>query len=1052
MKHYKLLEKFNFEIYENPLIQSQNRNKSRAYFREFNSLKEALKFDISHRGNIIDLNGQWNFKLYDSPKLISEKIENIYKEKFSKIDVPLPWQMAGFGKMHYSDVWWTFPIIPPKVISNNPTGVYWREVKLDDIDKDFDYILRLHNSDSCVRIFVNNKEIGLTKGSRYTSEFNIGKELKKGINLITIICYQWSDGSYLEDQDQWWFSGLYRNVEILKERKEFINDFFIKTHRKTDSSYELDLDIEPKKDAKFNLNVNIYNDSNEIIFEKKINNFSKKTNIKQTLKDIKEWNAEEPNLYTIVFFDDKNKWFVSHKFGFREISRKKRVLLINNKPVMFKGVNFHSHNPRTGKHVPLSQIERDLKIMKSHNINAVRTSHYPQVVEFYFLCDLLGLYVIDEADLEAHGFELTGDWAWTSEDPKFKLSYIERGTRMTHRDKNHTSIIMWSLGNETGFGKNFIDMTNEIRKIDNTRFIHYEGDFECEIVDVHSNMYTRLEIGKFDEKRRDLAGVLKGEVVGDKKYPKWKELPHIECEFAHAMGNGPGSLKDYFEIFYSNSAFAGGFVWEWYDHGIEAKDEKGNVFYKYGGDFGDDPTNGTFCIDGLMMPDGTISPGLIEYKEVIAPIKVELSKNENEFIVINRFDFSYLDKFNACLSIINSDGHEIMSEKILLEDIEPRKSKAFKVPKFNKEVNKYYFLTIKLTYKNNTLFAKAGDIASIKQVELKPIEKKIVVKNLEDKKVKLVENEFQIEIFTKNLKIIFDKVTYSIKEIYKNNELIVENGPRLNFWRGLTDNDNDQYKQIWMKQFFVHLFSETILKHKIKQNDNGIEITVDTINGGVNQAWFFMCQYKYKIHYNDLIEFEVYGKPDGLITVSEDMVAKAGSGSSIKIDPNDLVPKMLPRIGVKMKINKSLENIRYFGKGPGETYSDSCEANSYNLYNQTVDETFTNYVHPQENGNKHKSLWLEMSNKNNIINIDSLSKEERFDFSVTYYDDMHLTQAKHRNELIKDDFIHLNIDYKQNGLGSNSCGPLPMDKYKCKVEEFCLKFNLSIRSKEEIWK
>lgn len=1040
MEHYKYMNKYKFEVYEDPKIQSINRLPSRAYFKEFDSLVSALDYDVEYRGKIIDLNGDWKFKLFDAPKRIPNNIEDINISEFQNIVVPLPWQMANFGKMHYSDVWWTFPIMPPKVITNNPTGVYYKEFEIELLDDVNNYILRLHNADSCVKVYLNNKEVGLTKGSRYTSEFLLDEYLQKGKNKILIICYQWSDGSYLEDQDQWWFSGLYRNVEILIEKKEFINDFFIKTKRIDSNSYDFNLNVDIKKDAMINLHVVIYDENNNVVLNKTFEKAKKSIQLNQKMTKIKEWNAETPHLYTIVFYDDTKNWYVSHKFGFREISKKGRQLLLNNKPLMFKGVNFHSHNPKFGKTVPLSQIKRDLKIMKQYNINAVRTSHYPQVVEFYYLCDILGLYVIDEADLEAHGFELTGDWSWTSNDEKFKKSYIERGTRMVHRDKNHTSILMWSLGNETGFGKNFIDMTNAIREIDDTRFIHYEGDFDCDVVDVHSNMYTRLEIGKHDERRRTLQAVLDG-AVGDRKYPKWKEMPHIECEFAHAMGNGPGSLFDYYDIFYSNPAFAGGFVWEWYDHGIEAKDENGNIFYKYGGDFGDDPTNGTFCIDGLMMPDGQVSPGLIEYKEVIAPVVLRICNNKKQFEVTNRFDFTSLDQFDNQLKVIDSNGNVVVSESIDLSNIKPRKTKAFTMPQFTKEKNTYYFLTLELRYKEDTLYAKKGDVVSIKNVEIENKDEVAWKPEPSSHKVKYVENQFELEITTKNLKIIFDKINCNISKIWKDDELVVEKGPQLNFWRGLTDNDNDQYRQIWMKKFFVHLFSESVLDYQIKEVDNNLEINVKTINGAVNQAWYFLSNYKYVICYDDTIDFEVNGKPSGLISVTEEMTQRAGSGSSIKIDPNDIVPKMLPRIGVKMKLNKAFDHFEYFGKGPGESYSDSCQANPYNLYKQTVDEAFTNYVHPQENGNKHKTIWVKIENKNNSsFKISSPSKKDRFDFSLTYYDDMHLTNAKHRNELVKDDFIHLNIDYKQNGLGSNSCGPLPMDKYKCTVEPFKLKF------------
>lgn len=1045
MKHYKFMDNYDLQVYENPNIQSINRNKARAYFKEFDSLSKALDYDIAYRGKILDLNGQWKFKLFDAPSRIPKNLEHLNLNEFSTIIVPLPWQMANFGKMHYSNVWWTFPIMPPKVITNNPTGVYYKEFNVQKTNDAYNYILRLHNADSCVRIFLNNKEVGMTKGSRYTSEFTLDSFVKIGLNKLVIICYQWSDGSYLEDQDQWWFSGLYRNVEIVRERKNFINDFFIKTKRISDGKYEFNLDVLVKEKSILNLNIDIYDQKNHLFYSNRITNVTTSIKLDTTFDDVNEWTAETPTLYTLVISDDSKKWFVSHKFGFRQISKDKRVLKLNGKPLMFKGVNFHSHNPKTGKHVPLSQIERDLKTMKKFNINAVRTSHYPQVVEFYYLCDKLGLYVIDEADLEAHGFELTGDWSWTSNDDKFALSYIERGTRMVERDKNHTSILMWSLGNETGFGKNFVKMAEEIREIDDTRFIHYEGDFDCEIVDVHSNMYTRLKIEKNDEKRRDLEAVLTGIVQGDREYPKWRELPHIECEFAHAMGNGPGSLHDYFEIFYSNPAFAGGFVWEWYDQGIEAIDSKGKIYYKYGGDFGDDPTNGTFCIDGLLMPDGTISPGLYEYKEVISPMVLKLSDDEKRFYITNRHDFINLDKYESTLKIVDSNGNVILNKEIDLSGISPRESATFETPKFSKKPNTYYFLSVTLRYKEDTEFAKIGDIVTTKEVELQPIENPISIDTSSDSNILVNDSEFEVIIYTNNLRIVFDKTNCNIKEIRKNHQLVLESGPKLNFWRGLTDNDNDQYRFIWMEKFFVHLFSETVLKSEYRLTEKGFEINVETINGAVNQAWYFKSNYKYIIHYNDVIEFEVKGNPSGLLEVTEEMTKKARAGSSIKIDPNDIYPKMLPRIGVKMKVNKDYSILKYFGKGPGESYSDSCQANPYNVYEQTVDQTFTNYVHPQENGNKHKSIWLELKGKDDAFKINSLDKKHRFDFSVTYYDDMHLTNAKHRNELVKDNFIHLNIDYKQNGLGSNSCGPLPMDKYKCKVEPFIIKFNIDFK-------
>ncbi len=1045
MKHYKNMEKHVFQDYEDPSLQSKNRIESRTYTRQYNELSKALNFNIQDRGQIIDLNGKWDFKLFESPLYINQKvIDNSSLVNMDKIVVPIPWQMSGFGKMHYSDVWWTFPITPPKVISNNPTGLYRKNISLKEIDDSQDYILRFHNADSCIKVFVNSKEVGLTKGSRYIAEFNINDYIKKGDNELLVICYQWSDGSYIEDQDQWWFSGLYRNVEVVLEPKNFINDIFIKTHRLSQGSYELDLNLKTKLSTMDKLNISLYDLENKLIFKQDISVINNEVVFKYKINDVLEWNAEQPNLYTLIVSD--NNWFLPQKIGFREVKTAKRQILVNDKPIMFKGVNFHSHNPQTGKAVSIEQIKKDLKRMKEFNLNAVRTSHYPQTVEFYDYCDSLGLYVIDEADLEAHGFELTGDWSWTSNDVKFEKSYVERGTRMVQRDKNHPSIIMWSLGNETGFGPNFVKMAEEIRKIDNTRLIQYEGDFECEVSDVHSNMYTRIKIEGSDPKRRDLQSVIDGKVADGSYHPSWLDKPHIECEFAHAMGNGPGSLQDYFDFFYKHDdIFAGAFVWEWYDHGIEALDEKGQVYYKYGGDFGDDPTNGPFCIDGLVMPDGKSSPSLFEYKEVIAPVHTSISNDQKILTISNRFDFKTFIDLKTEIKIINSKGEIILTEIIDIENLKPRESIEYKIPSFESQPNTYYWIQLITTNKLKTDYSDKNHVISIKEHELPFVESKIMHESKFD--ITKEERDFEIIFSFENVSFTFNKIDGRIYNITKDNKILIAKGPQLNFWRGLTDNDADEYKQKWTKQFFVHLFSESLMDYKINEHKDFLEIIVNTINGAVNQAWFFSSQYTYKIYKDGTININVDGKRDGLIKVTKEMANAAGSGSSVVINSDDIVPKMLPRIGLKLEIDKNLSEFEYFGKGPGESYSDSQSYNTYNVWKQNADSAFTNYIHPQENGNKHKTLWTNIydKNKDNIIEIDSNGFQNRYDFSLHWYDDKDLTNAKHTIDLVKRDYLTLNIDYKQNGLGSNSCGPQPLDKYKCTFEDFNMNFDIKIK-------
>lgn len=1044
MQHYKTMEKFNFEEYENPAIQSINRLAPRTYFRQFKKLNEALEFDKASRGNILDLNGTWKFELYDSPKYILDKI--IYDTNTTKmhdIMVPNPWQMQGFGKMHYSDVWWTFPIMPPKVISNNPTGLYKRSFKISKIDAEMDYLLRFHNADSCIKIYLNGQEVGMTKGARYTSEFDVSKLIKVGENHLAVVCYQWSDGSYLEDQDQWWFSGLYRNVELLMEPKDFIRDFRVHTDPLANGAYEILIDFEIKGGLK-DFQLQMFDNNKKSVWSEKAKVANQKVSLNRILKDVDQWTAETPNLYTLVLSDPKEQWFIAYKVGFRYIRAKGRVLLLNNQPIMFKGVNMHSHNPKTGKYVSYAQLERDLKIMKAHNINAIRTAHYPQPVEFYDLCDELGFYVIDEADLEAHGFELTGDWAWTSNDPKFEKAYVERGTRVVHRDKNHPSVIIWSLGNETGFGTNFVKMAAAIRAIDSTRLLHYEGDFDCQVVDLHSNMYTRLERGEHLPKRRDLKACLDGKVVDGSNHPNWLKMPHIECEFAHAMGNGPGSLQDYYDIFYSNEAFAGGFVWEWYDHGIETKTADGKIYYRFGGDFGDDPTNGPFCIDGLLMPTGEASPGLKELKEVVAPLYTSINDDQTVLTITNRFDFRTFKGLELTVKIINSLGKTLNEEIIKVDSLKPRESMTHKIPKITKENNVYYWIQTSLTNPQATLWSKPGHLLAIKQHELKPVEAPVALGI--NKPLTATEKDYEITIATEKFSVTFSKITGQITCIKKGDEVIVSKGPSLNFWRAITDNDNDEYRKIWTKQFFCHLFSESLMNFECKKVDDHFEVHSEVVNGAVNQAWFFVSNYVYKIYANGNIELEVTGEPDGLLEVSKEMASAAGSGSSISIDPNDIYPKMLPRIGLKWNLPQQYDHFKYFGKGPGESYSDSCSANYYNVWTQTADEAFTNYVHPQETGNKFQTLWTEIldAKKKPVLRIAAADQDHRYDLSLLWYDDKDLDAAQHTIDLVKRDYLTLNTDYKQNGLGSNSCGPQPMDKYKCRFEHFNMHLIISI--------
>ena len=627
------------------------------------------------------------------------------------------------------------------------------------------------------------------------------------------------------------------------------------------------------------------------------------------------------------------------------------------------------------------------------------------------------MYVIDETDLECHGFELTGDYRWISDDPAWETSYVNRMTRMIERDKNHPCILMWSLGNESAFGCNFKAMAKKAKEMDPTRLVHYEGDFNVDesegpVSEVYSTMYTWLE---HDSK------LLMDKIIKDIK------KPHILCEYCHAMGNGPGNLKEYQDLFYSYDKLQGGFIWEWFDHGIESKSDSGETYYRYGGDFGDDPSNINFCIDGLIMPDRSVSPGLLEYKKVIEPVETHIVDLERGLIkVINRYDFKNLN----CLELvytIKEDDKVISSGRLPMPSVPGREEAEIQLPytlDFAKTPGATYYLNISYVLKESTCWCDAGHELATAQFELPIVTEKVKV--TPKGSLEVIKEHCKLTAKGENFKVSFDLVRGNILEISRDDYVLVEEGPRLNFWRAPIDNDMyvvEDYK----KKYFMHLMHEVVQNVSYEERENILIFKVETINGTTNSAW----------HYKSTYEYTVLGSGDILINVSGTPSGRV-----------DTAPEMLPRIGLKLKVNKDLDNVKYKGRGPGESYADSKECNLFGVYENTVDGLFTNYVTPQENGNRSDCSWVRLSNDRGMSLM--AVANEKLDFSASYYEDTDLEYAKHTIDLQKRDYIVFNIDYKQNGVGTNSCGQWQLDKYRCKFEEFNLGFKLSIYNNKEI--
>ena len=563
---------------------------ARAHFLTFPSKEKALLNNNRYTHAFKNLNGIWKFMFLDAPEYSPEGFFNSDFDvtKMDDITVPGNWQLQGYGKMHYSDLWYNFPINPPYVPTENPTGIYKRTFFVEESYRDKKIIIRFCGVDSAYHLWINGKEVGYSKVARNESEFDITDLIRVGEeNDVTVRVYQWSDGTYLEDQDMWWESGIFRDVELIGVPKDGINDY--KVIADLDDEYKngiFKVEAFLRTTKEVNVTFELVDAGENTVFTKTVVAKEGKACIDEVIADVNHWTAETPYLYKLfmtVEDDGQIVEVIPQNVGFRNIRLNGETFLVNGVAIKFKGVNRHDYSPQNGRVVSREEIEKDIILMKQFNINAIRTSHYPNSYYLYDLCDEYGMYLIAETDLECHGFELTGDYKWITDDPSWELAYVSRMTRMIERDKNHPAIIFWSLGNESAFGCNFRKMTDVAHEMDPTRLVHYEGDFDVESADVYSTMYTWIENPKKPYLMKDI-------IEKSKK-------PHIHCEYCHAMGNGPGNLKDYQDLVYAHDKLQGGFVWEWFDHGIESFTESGEKYYRYGGDFGDDPSNKDFCID-----------------------------------------------------------------------------------------------------------------------------------------------------------------------------------------------------------------------------------------------------------------------------------------------------------------------------------------------------------------------------------------------------------------------------------------------------------------------
>ena len=1009
------------KTWENHQIDGINRMPARAHFLTFPSKEKALLNNNRYTHAFKNLNGIWKFMFLDAPEYSPEGFFNSDFDvtKMDDITVPGNWQLQGYGKMHYSDLWYNFPINPPYVPTENPTGIYKRTFFVEESYRDKKIIIRFCGVDSAYHLWINGKEVGYSKVARNESEFDITDLIRVGEeNDVTVRVYQWSDGTYLEDQDMWWESGIFRDVELIGVPKDGINDY--KVIADLDDEYKngiFKVEAFLRTTKEVNVTFELVDAGENTVFTKTVVAKEGKACIDEVIADVNHWTAETPYLYKLfmtVEDDGQIVEVIPQNVGFRNIRLNGETFLVNGVAIKFKGVNRHDYSPQNGRVVSREEIEKDIILMKQFNINAIRTSHYPNSYYLYDLCDEYGMYLIAETDLECHGFELTGDYKWITDDSSWELAYVSRMTRMIERDKNHPAIIFWSLGNESAFGCNFRKMTDVAHEMDPTRLVHYEGDFDVESADVYSTMYTWIENPKKPYLMKDI-------IEKSKK-------PHIHCEYCHAMGNGPGNLKDYQDLVYAHDKLQGGFVWEWFDHGIESFTESGEKYYRYGGDFGDDPSNKDFCIDGLIMPDRTPSPGLYEYKKVIEPITTTAVDIQKGIInLLSRYDFANLDRFNLVYKVMEDDVI-LQTGFMPVPSIEARANKDITLPydlsAIKVKPGAHYYVNISYQLREDTRYASSGHELATAQFELPLYKEGIVVR---PEGILNVEKEHTtLHVKGANFSLDFNLVNGNLMNIVRDGMQVLSKGPRLTLWRAPISNDMEIIDKL-KKVYFLHLEHEVVMNIDYHMEGNILKVEVDTINSTTNSAWHFKTKYVYTVCPSGDILIDVEGTPSGRV---------------------DLAPDMLPRIGVSMHLDKSMEHVRYFGMGPGENYVDSKEAAQMGLYANTVDGLFTNYVIPQENGNHMGCKWVSMTNDRGMGLL--ASTEGDFNFSASWYEDKDLDDAKHTCDLVKRDYIVFNVDYKQNALGTNSCGQWQLDKYRAKFEDFKLSFRLTPFNNKEV--
>lgn len=1000
--------------YEDLSVLHENTMPARAYFIPASKRMDNLVEHREESDRMQLLNGTWKFQYFNSIYDVQEPFfEKDYDtENFDEIQVPSVWQMAGYDTHQYTNIRYPFPFDPPYVPQDIPCGTYAHTFVYHKDENAPKAFLNFEGVDSCFYVWINGSYVGYSQVSHMTSEFDITDLLRDGENSIAVLVMKWCDGSYLEDQDKFRMSGIFRDVYILKRPKQAISDYHIKT-RIEDMLAKVE--IEMKFYSPLNVKISIEDRNGAVVA---LGSIAEEGTAVLEIASPELWNTENPYLYKLIL-ETENEVIVDH-IALRKIEIKDQVIYLNGQKIKFRGVNRHDSDPVTGFTINLEQITTDLTLMKQHNFNAIRSSHYPNAPFFYEMCDKYGFMVIDEADIEAHGpfmiyrkedTDYNRFKRWNekiADDPVWEEAIVDRVKLMVERDKNRFCIVMWSMGNESAYGCNFekaLEWTknfdpDRITQYESARYRNYDETYDYSNLDVYSRMYPAFsEIQEYLDKD------------GSK--------PFLLVEYCHSMGNGPGDFEDYFQMIQDNDKMCGGFVWEWCDHAIaHGTAENGKTIYAYGGDHGEEIHDGNFCMDGLVYPDRTVHTGLLEYKNVYRPARViSYEKESGELVLHNYMDFDNLKDYVKISYELTQDGLLIGKGKLAEVSVVPHSEGKTNLQVNVPENGKCY---LKLTYhlKKEMPLLEEDYILGFDEIEVSQkdakcqLAEKWVEKTVTDSELQVSEDDTQIHIKGREFAYTIDRRTALFTEMKFAGREYLNHPMELNIWRAPTDNDM-YIKSEWKKAHYDKAYTRAYTT-EVVQGKHGVKITSHASVVAETVQKILDVTITWKI--------EAAGKIDADIAVTKD----------------DEFPD-LPRFGVRMFLDKKLSAARYFGMGPQESYCDKHQAASHGLYQANVDNLHEDYIRPQENGSHYDCEYVELNNSRYGIVV---SAENAFSFNASYYTQEELEEKTHNYELTESDSVVFCVDYALNGIGSNSCGPVVLEQYRFDDVLFRFQFTL----------